>query len=94
MSAHTPGPEFGFEFTRNGLTLRVVESLEREDPRETPRWICQEVGTSMTGKMGARVAMSAAEIFATCSCGKSHQPVAAYGGWCCPDALAQARGAR
>ena len=24
---------------------------------------------------------------ARCFCGKDHQPVAAYGAWCCPDAL-------
>ncbi len=30
----------------------------------------------------------------TCFCGKTHMPVAAYGSWCCPDALANARASR
>lgn len=30
----------------------------------------------------------------TCFCGKTHMPVAAYGSWCCPDALANARANR
>lgn len=30
----------------------------------------------------------------TCFCGKTHMLVAAYGSWCCPDALANARANR
>lgn len=30
----------------------------------------------------------------TCFCGKTHMLVAAYGSWCCPDALAAARANR